>query len=92
MTAEIDGHTIGLSIYDLRFPELYRLLALSGAECCSSGHSRCSGKDHWRPLRAGVENQTWSSPGQFSAHKPNAVLRPQPDYRSWGTVVPTPQR
>src|SRR5688572_19636018 len=33
VTAEVDGHTVGLSIcYDLRFPELYRQMALDGAE------------------------------------------------------------
>ena len=32
VTADVDGTTLGLTIcYDLRFPELYRALALAGA-------------------------------------------------------------
>src|SRR5512147_2156357 len=33
VTADVDGATVGLTVcYDLRFPELYRALALAGAE------------------------------------------------------------
>ena len=53
---------IGLSIcYDLRFPELYRLLAARGARWLAvpSAFARETGKDHWEVLlRArAIENQ-----------------------------------
>jgi predicted amidohydrolase len=45
--------TFGLSIcYDLRFPELYRRLADSGAEVLAipAAFTAVTGKDHWEPL------------------------------------------
>src|SRR5713101_7611597 len=53
VTAEIDGITFGLSIcYDLRFPELYRLLALRGAQVMMvpAGFTLHTGRDHWEVL------------------------------------------
>ncbi|GAC1566306.1 MAG: hypothetical protein NVS3B14_07570 [Ktedonobacteraceae bacterium] len=53
VTAEIDGITFGLSIcYDLRFPELYRLLALRGAQVIvvPAGFTLHTGRDHWEVL------------------------------------------
>src|SRR5207244_12807531 len=50
VTAEIDGITFGLTIcYDLRFPELYRLLALRGAQIIMvpAGFILQHGRDHW---------------------------------------------
>ena len=50
VTAEIDGITFGLTIcYDLRFPELYRLLALKGAQIIMvpAGFTLHTGRDHW---------------------------------------------
>ena len=48
--------TIGLTVcYDLRFPELYRILAVRGATADHGARrrSRCStGRDHWEVLRA----------------------------------------
>ncbi|MEQ4721788.1 carbon-nitrogen hydrolase family protein [Nonomuraea sp. B19D2] len=47
------GLTFGLSIcYDLRFPELYRALARSGADvlCVPSNFSAVTGAVHWEPL------------------------------------------
>jgi predicted amidohydrolase len=44
---------LGLSIcYDLRFPELYRLMALMGAEVLMvpAAFMLSTGKDHWEPL------------------------------------------
>ncbi|MEI2618635.1 MAG: carbon-nitrogen hydrolase family protein [Thermomicrobiales bacterium] len=94
VTVDIDGHTVGLSIcYDLRFPELYRQLALAGAEVLlvPAAFTMFTGKDHWHVLlRArAIENQTWVlAPGQFGAHELNAqcyghsvIIDP------WGTVV-----
>jgi predicted amidohydrolase len=56
--------TLGLSVcYDLRFPELYRLLAGRGAEVLTvpSSFTLQTGKDHWELLlRArAVENQAY---------------------------------
>ena len=65
---------VGLSIcYDLRFPELYRHLRLSGAQIltCPSAFTLLTGKDHWQPLlRArAIENQCWvMAPGQHGYH------------------------
>lgn len=56
------GQTIGMSIcYDLRFPELYRRLALDGASIVAvpAAFTAATGRDHWEPLlRArAIENQ-----------------------------------
>ncbi len=51
--AEAEGWAIGLTIcYDLRFPELYRILALEGAELLTvpSNFTLATGKDHWHVL------------------------------------------
>jgi predicted amidohydrolase len=77
VTADVDGHTVGLTIcYDLRFPELYRLLALDGAEVLfvPAAFTMFTGKDHWHVLlRArAIENQAFViAPGQVGAHEPN---------------------
>jgi len=96
ITAEIEGHTVGLSIcYDLRFPELYRALALKGAEILfvPAAFTLFTGKDHWEVLlRArAIENQCFVvAAGQIGKHEPNAacygrsmVIDP------WGTVLAT---
>jgi predicted amidohydrolase len=85
---------VGLTIcYDLRFPELYRLLALAGAELVfvPAAFTLYTGKDHWHVLlRArAIENQCYVvAPAQIGPHEPNAhcyghalVVDP------WGTVV-----
>ncbi len=65
---------IGLSIcYDLRFPELYRKLAMQGAEILvvPSAFTAYTGKDHWRPLlRArAIENTCYVfAPAQVGEH------------------------
>lgn len=93
--ADIDGHQAGLSIcYDLRFPELYRLQAVAGAEILfvPAAFTMFTGKDHWHALlRArAIENQCFVlAPGQFGAHEPNdqkcyghsVIIDP------WGTVL-----
>ena len=58
------GHAVGMSIcYDLRFPELYRRLALEGAEIVAvpAAFTEATGRDHWEPLlRArAIENQVF---------------------------------
>jgi predicted amidohydrolase len=93
VTAELDGATIGLSIcYDLRFPELYRGLALAGAQVLTvpANFTERTGRDHWEVLlRArAIENaayvlapsQIGGPPGQ-PAYGRSMVIDP------WGTVV-----
>ena len=57
VTAEVDGVTFGLSVcYDLRFPELFRSLAVRGAQILMvpAGFTLHTGRDHWEVLlRAG---------------------------------------
>ncbi len=96
VTAEIEGHRVGLSIcYDLRFPELYRLLALDGAEILfvPAAFTLFTGKDHWEVLlRArAIENQCFVvAAGQIGSYEPNGssygrsmIIDP------WGTVLAT---
>lgn len=51
--AETELCTVGMTIcYDLRFPELFRLLALHGAELLvvSANFTAATGSAHWEPL------------------------------------------
>jgi predicted amidohydrolase len=93
VTAVVDGSVVGLSIcYDLRFPELYRGLALAGAEILSvpANSTERTGRDHWEVLlRArAIENgafvlapsQIGGPPGQ-PAYGRSMVIDP------WGTVI-----
>lgn len=51
--AETELCTVGMTIcYDLRFPELFRLLALNGAELLvvSANFTAATGNAHWEPL------------------------------------------
>ena len=53
VTADVDGLRLGLSIcYDLRFPALYRALALAGAEVMTipAAFTRPTGEAHWQVL------------------------------------------
>ena len=53
VTAEVDGLPVGLTIcYDLRFPELYRALALAGARLLfvPAAFTAASGALHWEVL------------------------------------------
>ena len=64
VAAKAGPATLGFSVcYDLRFPELYRLLALRGAEILAvpAAFTLRTGKDHWELLlRArAVENQAY---------------------------------
>ncbi|MCL5257325.1 MAG: carbon-nitrogen hydrolase family protein [Chloroflexi bacterium] len=77
VTAQIDGITVGLTIcYDLRFPELYRILALRGAHLIfvPAAFTMHTGKDHWEVLlRArAIENQLFIvAPAQVGKHLPD---------------------
>jgi predicted amidohydrolase len=86
--------TLGLTIcYDLRFPELYRSLALRGAQvlCVPSAFTTYTGAAHWEVLlRArAIENGCFVvAPGQVGEHLPgrecfghSMIVDP------WGTVL-----
>jgi predicted amidohydrolase len=94
VTVDIDGISVGLAIcYDLRFPELFRILALRGAEVIllPAAFTLTTGRDHWEPLlRArAIENTLFMvAPGQVGQHPPglwcngrSMVVDP------WGVVV-----
>jgi deaminated glutathione amidase len=65
---------VGLSVcYDVRFPELYRILAARGARILAvpAAFTAHTGKDHWHVLlRArAIENQCYVlAPGQYGVH------------------------
>jgi len=90
---------LGLTIcYDLRFPELYRRLALAGATVLlvPAAFTAYTGRYHWMALlRArAIENQCWVvAPAQAGRHSPTrssfghtAVIDP------WGEVVALRER
>ncbi len=86
VTSELaDGNGLGLTIcYDLRFPELYRILALRGARIVTvpANFTRVTGEAHWEVLlRArAIENQLFViAPGQGS--------RPGPEGDSYGNSM-----
>jgi predicted amidohydrolase len=73
---DAEGWRLGLTTcYDLRFPELYRILALGGAELITApaAFTLFTGKDHWELLvRArAVENQLFlAAANQWGEHAP----------------------
>jgi deaminated glutathione amidase len=79
---ETSGAMVGLTIcYDLRFPELYRILALRGARVITvpSAFTERTGRDHWEVLiRArAIEDQVFMvAAGQIGFAPPH--------YRSYG--------
>jgi predicted amidohydrolase len=90
-----DGVALGLTVcYDLRFPELYRILALRGVRIVSipANFTRVTGAAHWEILlRArAIENQVFViAPGQG-----NVAGRPEGDSYGnsmivdpWGEVL-----
>jgi deaminated glutathione amidase len=88
------GVGLGLTVcYDLRFPELYRILALRGARVVTipSNFTRVTGEAHWEVLvRArAIENQMFViAPGQAGRQPPegesygNSVI-----VDPWGVVL-----
>jgi deaminated glutathione amidase len=71
-----DGTRLGMTVcYDIRFPELYRILAVRGAELISipSAFTLTTTRDHWEVLvRArAIENQCFViAPNQIGPHPP----------------------
>jgi len=81
-TAPAGELVVGLSVcYDLRFPELYRILALRGADLLTvpSAFTTATGRDHWEVLlRArAIEDQAF-------VLAPNQVGTAPPHFDSWG--------
>jgi predicted amidohydrolase len=76
LTATAGGVEIGLTIcYDLRFPELFRLLAVEGARILTvpAAFTVPTTRDHWEPLvRArAIENQAFViAANQIGEHPP----------------------
>src|SRR5215211_3105508 len=75
LVCEAEGWRIGLTVcYDLRFPELYRILALDGAELVTvpAAFTMFTGRDHWELLlRArAVENQCYvAAANEWGSHE-----------------------
>jgi deaminated glutathione amidase len=97
VTAETEFGRVGFSIcYDVRFPELYRMLAARGADIVfvPSAFRFETGKDHWDALlRArAIEDQcfviaaaqwgTWGPPGRERRNFGNSLVADP-----WGRVV-----
>ena len=76
VVAEVEDWSIGLSIcYDIRFPELYRILTLEGAELVTvpAHFTTPTGKDHWHVLMRAraIENQYFvAAPAQVGETLP----------------------
>jgi deaminated glutathione amidase len=76
LTTTADGIEIGMSVcYDVRFPELYRGLALRGARILTvpAAFTLATTRDHWEILlRArAIENQAFViAPNQIGSHPP----------------------
>ena len=94
VVARAEDWAIGLTVcYDVRFPELYRILALQGAELATvpAHFTTPTGKDHWHVLlRArAIENQYYVA----AAGQVGETIRGKPAYgRSlivdpWGVVL-----
>jgi predicted amidohydrolase len=77
VTAEVGGITFGLSVcYDLRFPELYRELAVQGAQILlvPAAFTLHTGRDHWEVLvRArAIENLCYVvAPAHYGTYPPD---------------------
>ena len=94
VTGSLDEVTVGLSVcYDLRFAELFRILALRGARILAvpSAFTAATGRHHWDVLlRArAIENQAFvlapnqggEAPPHFHSYGHSAIVDP------WGVVL-----
>ena len=94
VTASLDDFELGLTVcYDLRFPELYRILAVRGARVIAvpSAFTVPTGRAHWEVLlRArAIENQAFvvapdqigKAPPKFESYGHSAIVDP------WGVVL-----
>ena len=93
VTADVDGAIVGLSIcYDLRFPEMYRALALAGARILTvpANFTERTGRDHWEVLlRArAIENAAYVlAPSQINGPPGQPAFGRSMVIDPWGTIV-----
>jgi deaminated glutathione amidase len=96
VVADAGGVAVGMSVcYDLRFPELYRILAVRGARVIAvpSAFTLHTGKDHWevllraRAIENGAyvvaPNQVGEAPPHYHSHGRSAIVDP------WGVLLAT---
>ncbi|HEX5984057.1 MAG TPA: carbon-nitrogen hydrolase family protein [Solirubrobacterales bacterium] len=96
VAASVGDLVLGMTVcYDLRFPELFRILALRGARIIGvpSAFTLATGRDHWEILlRArAIENQLFvlapdqvgEAPPHFSSFGRSMIVDP------WGVVLAT---
>jgi predicted amidohydrolase len=96
VTAPIGELSLGMTIcYDLRFPELFRILALRGARVVAvpSAFTLATGRDHWEVLLRAraiedqvfvvAPNQSGEAPPHFSSFGRSMIVDP------WGVVLAT---
>jgi deaminated glutathione amidase len=94
VAADAGALRVGLSVcYDLRFPELYRILALRGATVATvpSAFTATTGRDHWEVLLRAraiedqlfvvAANQFGTAPPEFQSWGHSAIVDP------WGRVL-----
>jgi predicted amidohydrolase len=94
VVADAGGVSVGLTVcYDLRFPELYRILALKNARVITvpSAFTERTGRDHWEVLlRArAIENQVFvvaagqigEAPPHYKSFGRSMIVDP------WGVVL-----
>jgi predicted amidohydrolase len=93
-TTDVDGVKVGMTVcYDLRFPELYRILAVGGATVITvpSAFTEATGRDHWHVLLRAraienqafviAANQTGDAPPHFRSYGHSLIADP------WGRVL-----
>ena len=94
VTASVGEIELGLAVcYDLRFPELFRILALRGARLIAlpSAFTLATGRDHWEVLLRAraiedqvfllAPNQVGKAPPHFESYGHSAIVDP------WGVVL-----
>jgi predicted amidohydrolase len=94
VTAALGDAVVGLSVcYDLRFPELFRVLAMRGARVVTlpSAFTSATGRDHWEVLLRAraiedqvflvAPNQVGSAPPHFDSFGHTAIVDP------WGKLL-----
>ena len=94
VTSEAEGARLGLSVcYDLRFPELFRILAIGGARVITlpAAFTKVTGRAHWDVLiRArAIENQAFVvAADQIGRHPPdNESFGGSQIVDPWGEVL-----
>jgi predicted amidohydrolase len=96
VAAPVRDLTLGMTVcYDLRFPELFRILALRGARIIAvpSAFTLATGRDHWEVLLRAraiedqvfvvAPNQVGEAPPHYSSFGRSMIVDP------WGVVLAT---